>query len=289
MKQHILQHLRGIGFCIVGFVLMIMFTACAGVNGTGIGTGSTVSVTGSVQSVDTTNDTVTLSVQGQSITIKGLTSAQVAAIQPQVGKVYTITATQNSDGSYSITNGSNPVNDDSTTGVTQGIQTETPNNDGAPGVNEPGSIVFVGKVQSVTSSNIVASMPNGQSLSMSIVNGQTDMSDFNGVLPSQGQMINVEATANSDGSFMATKLGVADSGDLQVQNVVDYQGVTTSAVSSDNVIHLKVGNKSFSFTINSATDLGDFNNNAQSIGTNLSVKVEVLFQGATGTVQQVSN
>jgi len=287
MKQHILQHLRGIGFCIVGFVLMVMFTACAGVNGTG--TGSTVSVTGSVQSVDTTNDTVTLNVQGQSITIKGLTSAQVAAIQPHVGKVYTISATQSSDGSYTITNGSNPINDDSTTGVTQGIQTETPNNDGTPGVNEPGSIAFVGKVQSVTSSNIVVSMPNGQSLSMSIVNGQTDMSDFNGVLPSQGQMINVEATANSDGSFMATKLGVADSGDLQVQNVVDYQGVTTSAVSSDNVIHLKVGNQSYSFTLSSATDLGDFNNNAQSIGTNLSVKVEVLFQGATGTVQQVSN
>jgi hypothetical protein len=287
MKQHILQHLRGIGFCIVGFVLMIMFTACAGVNGTG--TGSTVSVTGSVQSVDTANGSITLSVQGQSITIKGLTSTQVAAIQPQVGKVYTITATQNSDGSYNITNGSNPVNDDSTPGVTQGIQTETPNNDGAPGVNEPGSISFVGKVQSATSSSIVVSMPNGQNLSMSIVNGQTDLSDFNGVLPSQGQMVKVDATANSNGSFTATKLGVADNGDLQVQNVVNYQGVTTSAVSSDNVIHLKVGNQSFSFTINSATDLGDFNNNAQSIGTNQTIKLEVLFQGATGTVQKVSN
>ena len=286
MKQTLFSR-RGLVTCIAGLLLMLMISACAGVPGT-IGSNGSVSITGSVQSVDTANGTVTLSVQGQTLTIKGLTTAEVTAIQSQVGKVYTISASQNSDGSYTIYNGTTPINDENVQGVSQGIVTEN-NNDGTPNASEPGSIEFIGKVQAVSNTSLVASMPNGQNLTVSIVNGQTDLGDFNGSLPTRGQLIKVEASTNPDGSFIATKLGVTDSGDLQNQNVVTYQGMTTSAVGADNVIHLKVGNQSLSFTVGSSADVSDFNNNAQSITSNQSVKVEVLYSGNASLVQKVSN
>ena len=284
--------LRNIGLCIAGLVLMILISACASVPGTSLGsngsTSNTVSITGTVQSVDATNGAVTMSVQGQTITIKGLNAAQISAIKPEVGKTYTITATQNSDGSYTITTGTNPVIDYNVQGLSEGIVTATPD-DGTPDVNEPGSIEFIGKVLSVTNSSLVASMPDGQNMTMSIVNGQTDLSDFNGSLPAVGQLIKVSASANTDGSFTATSLGVTDSGDLQDQNIVTYQGLTTRTVGADNVIHLQVGNQNMNFTVGSSADLSDFNNNAQSITSNQSVKVEVLYQGSTVVVQKVSN
>ena len=91
---------------------------------------------------------------------------------------------------------------------------------------------------------------------------------------------------------MAAKLKTTDQGDLSDPtklNTVDYQGVTSSAVGSDRVIHFAVGNKSYSFTIGSTADLSDFNNNAQAIQTNQMVKVEVLFNGSTATVTKVSS
>jgi hypothetical protein len=285
MKQ-ILNRFRMVIVCMAGLLLMALFTACAGVTTTN----GTVSITGKVQSVDVANGTVTLNVQGQSqpIVIKGLSSAQVSALQSQVGKTYTITATQNSDGSYQIDVNGNPVL--SAPGAPEGIQ--TPDTNETPSAPEQGNVSFIGKVQSVSSSSIVVSMPDGSTLSMNIVNGQTDLSDFNGSLPGANQLIKVDANSNSDGSFIATKLGATDSGDTSNStklNTVDFQGVTTSAVGSDGVIHFKVGNKSFSYTIGSSTDLGDFNNNAQSIQANQAVKVEVLFNGATGSVVKVSN
>jgi hypothetical protein len=281
MKQ-MLNRFRIVIVCMAGLLLMALFTACAGVTTTN----GTVSITGKIQSVDVANGTVTLNVQGQSqpIVIKGLSSAQVSALQSQVGKTYTVTATQNSDGSYQIAVNGNPVL--STPGTPEGIQTADTNE------TPQGSISFIGKVQSVNSSSIVVSMPDGSTLSMNIVNGQTDLSDFNGSLPGANQLIKVDANSNSDGSFTATKLSATDSGDTSNStklNTVDFQGVTTSAVGSDGVIHFKVGNKSYSFGIGSNTDLGDFNNNAQSIQANQAVKVEVLFNGASGSVVKVSN
>ncbi len=285
MKQ-MLNRFRMVIVCMAGLLLMALFTACAGVTTTN----GTVSITGKIQSVDVANGTVTLNVQGQSqpIIIKGLSSAQVSALQSQVGKTYTITATQNSDGSYQINVNGNPVL--SAPGTPEGIQ--TPDTNETPSAPEQGNISFIGKVQSVSSSSIVVSMPDGSTLSMNIVNGQSDLSDFNGSLPGANQLIKVDANSNSDGSFTATKLSTTDSSDTSDStklNTVDFQGVTTSAVGSDRVIHFKVGNKSFSFTIGSNTDLGDFNNNAQSIQVNQAVKVEVLFNGATGSVVKVSN
>jgi Domain of unknown function (DUF5666) len=249
-----------------------------------------VKVTGSITSVDTTNNTVTLNAGGQTVTVKGLTSQQVAALQPQVGKVYTISVTQNTDGTYNINSGTEPTNDEGTPGVTEGVETQTPevNNTETTNVNEPGSIQFKGKVQQVASNSVVVSMPSGQNLTMSIVSGITDLGDFDNALPTMGQMVKVKSVANNDGSFTATKLNTADPTDSD-QNVVQYQGVTTSGVGSDHVIHFKVGNQSFSFTIGTNADLHDFNNNAQSIGRNQSVKIEVMFQANNGTVQKVGN
>lgn len=271
---------------IVGLVLMVLFSACSSVPGLG-GPGSSYRVTGQVQSVNAANHSVTVNVNGQSITINGLTSQELTALQSQVGKTYTIVATQNSDGSYTITTGSNPVDVSNTPGVSQGIETETPETPATGSVQ--GTIEFIGKVQQVNGSSLKVSMPDGNTLTLNTVNGQTDLGDFNGALPGSGQLVKVEANANSDGSYTATKLGATDSGDLQDQFVVTYQGMTSSAVGSDNVIHFTVGSKSYSYTIGSGADLGDFNNSAQSIASNQAVKVEVLFQGANGTVQKVSN
>ncbi len=276
--------------CTLGVLLMALFSACAGVSTTANGSAT---ITGSIKSVNVANGSVTVAIPGQpDITVNGLSSAQATALQSQIGKIYAFTVTQNSDGSYSINVGTNPV---VASGAPEGVQNETPSASGPnapPSTNEPGSISFVGKVQNVGPASIVVSMPNGSTLTLSIVNGQSDLSDFNGVLPTVGQTVKVTANANTDGSFMAAKLKTTDQGDLSDPtklNTVDYQGVTSSAVGSDRVIHFAVGNKSYSFTIGSTADLSDFNNNAQAIQTNQMVKVEVLFNGSTATVTKVSS
>jgi hypothetical protein len=274
MKQHVMRHFV-MGIAILA--LMALFTACAGV-GTN-GSNGNLTVSGSVISVNPQNHSVTLNINGQQKTISGLTDQEISLLQGQAGKMYSIQVNQNSDGSYQIVTGTNPTEDNTPeTG-------NTPNTNDTPATNEPGNISFTGTVQSISTNSIVVSMPDGQSLTMSIVNGQTDESDFNGQQITKGQLIQVEATANTDGSFLATKLKQADS----ANNVVDFQGVTTSAVGSDHVIHFAVGNKGFSYAIGSNADLGDFNGNAQSIANNASVKVEVTFNGTTGSVTKVSN
>ena len=263
---------------IAALVLMIMFTACAGIGTTNSNGLPNLTLSGSVVSVDATNHSVTLSVNGQTRTIKNIPDNVISNLQGQVGKFYAIQVTQNSDGSYTIQSGTNVTPE----------ANETPNSNETSSVNEPGSIDFIGNVQSVSSSNIVVKMADGSTLSMSIVSGQTDLSKFNGVQPSVGQLIKVSATANN-GSFTATELKPTDSGNLQDQNTATFQGVTTQAVGSDRVIHLTVGNRSFSFTIASAAELKDFNGNAQSIVNGTPVKVTVQFNGASGSALDVSN
>src|SRR5579875_2587063 len=252
-------------------VVMGLFSACAGVAGSG-SNGNSLTLTGSVQSVSAANHSVTINVNGQLYTISGLSDQEVQALQGQIGKVYSIQVTQNGN-SYTLTTGTEPQEE---VNATPGVTTTTNNNNTA---FEAGTIEFVGKVQNVNGSNVAILMPDGHTLT-AIVNAQTDLSDMNGSSPSNGQMLKVTATANSDGTFTAQKLGIADSGDLADANTVTYQGMTTSAVGSDNVLHFTVGN---------GADLGDFNNNAQSIGANQSVKVEVLFNGTSGSVTKVSN
>ncbi len=261
---------------IAALVLMIMFTACAGV-GTTSSNGLT-NLTGSVVSVNPTNHSVTLNVNGQTRTINNIPDNVISNLQNQVGKVYSIQVTQNSDGSYSIQSGTNVTPESN----------ETPNTNATSSVNEPGRIDFIGNVQSVNSSSIVVRMPDGSTLSMSIVTGQTDLSKFNGALPGINQVVKVSATANN-GSFTARELKPTDNGDLKDKNTVTFQGVTTQAVGSDRVIHFAVGNRSFSFAIAPTAELKDFSGNAQSIASGTSVKVKVLFNGTSGSALDVSN
>src|SRR5258708_4617854 len=259
---------------IAAFVVMVLFTACAGVGTTPGGT----TFSGSVVSVNAQSHSVTLSVNGQNQTISGLTDQEIALLQNQVGKVYAIQVTQNSDSSYSIVTGTNVTPE----------ANETPSNNETPSsVNEPGSIEFIGSVKSNDNGNLVVSMPDGSSSPKISTNAQTDLGDFNGSLPGVNTRVKVQATANTDGSFTATKIGNVDSSDDA--SIVTFQGVTTRAGSSDRMIYFSVGPNSFSYAISSTADLGDFTNNAQSIGNTASVKVTVQFNGNTGTVIKVSN
>jgi hypothetical protein len=263
---------------IVALVLMVLVTACAGVGTSTNGAPTNLALSGSVVSVDLNNHSVTLNVNGQTKTINNVPNDILTSLQSQVGKVYSIRVMQNSNGSYTFQSGTNVTPE----------ANETPTGNETSIANEPGSIDFIGKVLSVTSSSIIVSMPSGSTLSMSIVNGQSDLSKFNGALPDPGQLIRVSAIANtSNGTFTAADLKPTDSGDLQDQNTAAYKGVTTSVVGSDRVIHFAVGNKSFSFQIASTANLKDFNNNAQSIGNNVSVKVTAQFSGTTGTAIKV--
>lgn len=262
---------------VAALVLMIMFTACAGVGTTGSNGLTNLTFSGSVVSVNTANHSVTLNVNGQTKTINNIPDNVISNLQNQVGKFYAIQVTQNSDGSYSIQSGTNVTPE----------ANETPDSNQTSSANEPGSIEFIGNVQSANSSLIVVKMPDSSTLSL-VVNGQTDLSKFNGSLPSVGQVVKVSATA-SNGSFIATELKPADSGDLQDQNTVKFQGVTTQSVGSDRVIHFAVGNRNFSFPIISTAELKDFNGNAQSIANATSVKVDVQFNGISGTALDVSN
>ncbi|HET9920482.1 MAG TPA: DUF5666 domain-containing protein [Ktedonobacteraceae bacterium] len=289
MKKTLLFQSRGLIIGFVGLMMVLLMTACSGFAGVASTNGNSLAITGKVTAVDAQHGTVSLNVNGQTYTISGLSSSQVAALQGQVGKTYKISATQNSNGTYTINVNNNAITLETNPSATPGVETETPNNNETPTTSGTGNIQFTGKVQQVNGNAITVALPDGQSLTMNIVSGQTDLSDFNNAAPAVNQIVKAEANANSDGSFSATKISMADSGDLQKQNIVKYQGITTSAVGSDNMLHFTVGNHSYSYAINASTELKDFNSNAQSIGNNQAVKVEVQFQGATGTVLSVGN
>jgi hypothetical protein len=288
--KHLIHRFPIIVVCAVGILFMALFAACSGVAVPT--TNSPVTVTGTIKSLGATNGSVTLTVNGQDLTINGLSSAQVSQLQSQVGKTYSITAVQNSDGSYTISTGSNAIT--VAVGTPEGIQSpsanETPGGTESAGTPQAGTISFIGKVQSVNGNSIVVNMPNGSTLSLAIVNGQTDLGDFNNTTPTVGATIKVDANANTDGSYAATKLSQTDQSDLINPNLntVKYQGVTTAAVGPDNVLHFTVGNKSYSFAIGSGADLSDFTNGAQGIQANQMVKVSVLFSGSNGSVTKVS-
>ncbi|GAC1616055.1 MAG: hypothetical protein NVS4B7_08550 [Ktedonobacteraceae bacterium] len=269
--------------CGIGFLMIILFTACAGVvSTTGTTTGATT-ITGRVVSVNTPRNSAILNVSGQQVTVSGLTDQEVTTLQAQVGKTFTLQVTQSSGNSYTMNPNSTPELNETNTpeaNPTEIIQPTEPSTS-----FEQGSISFMGTVQSITPNRIAVSMPNGQTLAMS-TNNQTDLSDFNGTLPAANTLVGVETTANPDGSFIATAVKHATPGDLD-QNVVDYQAITTSPVGTNAVLHFKVANQSYNFPISSSADLGDFNNNARAIETNLHVKVEVRFNGSTGTVIKV--
>lgn len=281
MNQTLVKHVRLLVVSVCSLFIMVLFTACSGTLIGSPGPNGSTQVTGSVVSANPQTHSVVLNVNGQQVTVSGLTDAQVQALQTQAGKQFTIQVTQAGTNTYSINTGTDPQEDDN---GTPGITAQD-----TPEANEPGSIEYIGSVQSSANGNITVRMPDGQSLQMNIVNGQSDLGDSNGIIPGVGQLVQVKATANPNGSFMLSKLDIPKADDIQQQNVVTYQGVTTSAVGADNKLNFKVGNKSFSYQISVGADLKDFANNPQSIGNNMTVKVKVVFNGSTGSAMSVDN
>jgi len=281
MQQPIVHRLQMTVVSIVGLLLMVLVTACAGVGSTS--TGGNITIRGTIVSVNASQHSATVNVNGQQVTVSGLTDQQVTELQTQAGKTYSFQVT-GSGNAYTIVPNSTPelsetetpvVNATSSVGVTQ-----------PPTTFAPGNINFMGTVRSVSASSLTVSMPNGSTLSMNI-SALTDRSHFGGGLPTSGQLIKVEATANADGSFTAAKLDTTDANDVVNQNIVQYKGPSTSAVGADRVIHFKVGTKSYSFTIGATTDLSDVGGNAQAIQANQIVKVKVQFAGSSATVLKV--
>jgi len=272
--------LRKVVISIAILVVMVLFSACSG-----LGNGQST-LTGSIVSVNASTGTVVISVGGQQDTITHVPASAIQFLQSQgVGKTYTVQVTTNSDGTFSIVGGSNfTLSNSQGTPTTDETSTtnETPTNE-TPTANEPGSMTFYGTVQSAGSNSLVVTMPNGGTLSFT-TNGATDLKDWNNSLPSVGTHVKVEVTANTDGSFTATKVGNVDIKDNATQ--AQFTGVTTAAVGSDHVLHFAVGNKSFSFAIASNADLSAFNG---SIPSRATISVTVQFNGSTGSVISVSN
>ena len=281
MNQSLVNRVRLLVASVGILFVMVLFSACSGgaIIGTSGPNGST-QVTGSVVSVNSQAHSVTLNVNGQQITVTGLTDTQIQALQTQTGKQYTIQVSSAGTNTYAINAGTDPLENDN---GTPSITTQNTSN------TQVGEIEFIGAVQSSTASSVTVRTPDGQTLQMNIVNGQSDLSDLNGVVPGVGQLVQVKAVTNPDGSFMISKLDAPKADDLQKQNIVTYTGMTISAVGADNKLNFKVGNKSFSYQIGIGADLKDFNNNAQSVSSNVMVKADVQFNGSTGTVTSISN
>src|SRR5437660_4532821 len=209
MNQVLVSRLRLLVASVCCLVIMVLFTACSGTLVGSAGPNGSTQVTGSIVSVNPQAHSVVLNVNGQQVTVSGLTDAQGPALQTQVGKQYTIQVTPAGTSTYSINTGTDPHEDDN---GSQGISTQN-----TPGANEPGSIKYIGTVQSSGNGRITVRMPDGQALQMNIVNGQSDLGDLNGVLPGVGQLVQVEAVANPDGSFMLSKLDIPKADDVQQQ------------------------------------------------------------------------
>jgi hypothetical protein len=301
MKKFLFHHMRLLVGSICGLCMIVLFTACAGVSSTTNANGTTTTnLTGSVQSVNGAAHSVVLNIGGQQVTVSGLNDQEVATLQSQIGRSFTMQATPNGTNGYTINSGTNPQENDVATpeaannNEPQNQNVNEPQNQNVnepqnQNVGEPQSIQFIGRVRSANASNVVVRMPSGDTLTLGI-NSLTDRSDLVGSI-NAGQQIEVEALANANGSFTATKLKTVKSDDLADQvklQTVDFAGVTTRAVGADNVVHFKVGNKSYSYAIGSTTELKDFTN-AQTIGANQQVKLEVLFNGAQGAVTKVEN
>src|SRR5712691_8805227 len=97
--------LRKVVISIAILVVMVLFSACSG-----LGNGQST-LTGSIVSVNASTGTVVVSVNGQQDTIKNVPPNVIQLLQNQVGQVYSVQVTTNSDGSFSIVSGSNVTAD----------------------------------------------------------------------------------------------------------------------------------------------------------------------------------
>ncbi len=221
---------------IAALVLMIMFTACAGV-GTPTPGGIT-SLSGSVVSVDLNNHTVTLNVNGQIKTINNVPNDVLAAAQNQVGKVYSIQVTQNSDGSF------------------RGVTTLS------------GSVVSVDLNNHTVTLNV-----NGQIKTINNV-----PNDVLTTLQSQvGKAYSIQVTQNSDGSFSiesgtnvtleANETSTSnETSTVNEPGSIDFIGKVQSVNSSSIVVSLPDGSTLPLNIMSGQTDLSKFNGAQPAVG-----------------------
>lgn len=290
---------KQVRFLIVGacsLFIVVLLSACQGVvtsNGSGYSSSGTATtggnnITGQIVSVNPQAHSVTLSVSGQQITVSGLTDQQIQLLQSQINHTYTFQLTQavqSGTSAYTINQNTQPQEANNNNGSSS--SSSGSNQGGTPVL---GNIEFAGKVQNVNGSSITVGTPDSQNLTINIVTGQTDTSDMNGTALNSGLTIKVKAHTDQNGNFVADKIGIDKPEDQQQDmSTVQYQGVTTSAVGSDNRISFKVGDNTYSFPIGTGADLKDFNNNAQSIQNGVQVQVKVTFNGNNGTVVKISN
>src|SRR5579859_2687739 len=102
MKKIMRNRFQSLIVCGIGFLMMILFTACAGVaSTTGTTTGATT-ITGSLVSVNTAQKSAILNVNGQQVTVSGLTDQELITLKAQVGKTYTLQVNQSSANAYTM-------------------------------------------------------------------------------------------------------------------------------------------------------------------------------------------
>jgi predicted small secreted protein len=285
MSKPVMNRIRIFIVSVCSLFIIGLLSACQGVvtsSGSYNGTSANGNaVTGQLQAVNAQAHSVTLSVNGQQITISGLTDQQIAALQSQLNQTYTFQVTPSGNNTYTINQNTQPQQENTSTTAS------TTNQNGTPA---QGDIEFAGKVQSVNGTSAVIATPDGQSLTIAIVTGVTDTSDMNGTALSAGQIVKVKASTDQNGNLVASKLGIDKPEDQQQDmSTVQYQGITTSSVGANNQISFKVGHQSYTFPIANGADLKDFNNSAQAIGNNMPVQVKVLFTGTRGTAVKISN
>lgn len=271
---------RKIAMSALGLILLLLITACAGVGSNG----TINAITGTIAGVDAAHHSITLNVNGQTYTVSGLSDQEIQTLQGQIGKTYAIHVTQNSDGSFSLTVGTNPtLASDETPGVNEGPEgTQTPS-----AGSRAERISFTGPVQSSSNSSLTAGLPDGSSLTVAL-NAQTDLSGLNGAQLHSGQSVKVEAVASANG-FVAEKIKLSEAGQQDDAHTVDFQGHATRTVGSDHLLYFSVGSRAFSYPLGSTVDLSDFGGNAGAIASGSALKVKVLFSGTTGSIIKVSH
>jgi Domain of unknown function (DUF5666) len=217
----------------------------------------------------------------------------VCACSMFIMMLFTACAGVNPGISNTGTNGSSGTNPATSTGSTQSPQGtttgSTPQNQNNSSTNQPGSISFIGTIQSSDATSVTVSMPNGDTLPVTF-NAATDRRDFPQF--TNGQLIDVNASTLTDGVFVAKDLKAVDQKDAQdpqKRSEIDFKAIVTSPVGADNVIHFQVGNKSYSVTANGGTQLKGGFTSVQSIQPNQAVKLNIQYNGTNSTLLKVDN
>jgi len=266
----------------------MLFAACQGVSSSG----GPLTVSGKIVSLNTTGHSVTvqgnLNGQQQMLTIGGLTDQQIAALNGHIGATYNFQVSQNNN-DYAITTNTDPVSESETTPGTTNVQNTTPEATTPPNTtvvgNVQGTISLMGKIQNSSNTSVTVLMPNGQTLTASIT-VNTDRGDANIAL-NPNTLAKIKVFTNPDGSFQAKSLKIEDNAQkVNDLNTISFEGITTSAVGPDNILHFQVGNKTYSATCNNFTELKNMNN-AQNIASHQPIKVDVLYNGSNGSVAKV--